>query len=275
MLIERLTIDYQEKVLFEKYTVEPPLRHELHFDNRGCFIYFKGVELNLFSAENRGKVRDQESVLFMCGHHYLDLLNQTGEQQVEIFVIHLYPEVLRKIFIQDLPQIIQKRELQKQSQVIASNEIISKFIDALDSYLQNPALINSELLELKVKELVMILLKTKYVDSVLELISDLYSKRRVRLKEVVELHFSSNLSLEEMAKLCGLSLSSFKREFKKEFNDSPKNYITTKRLEKAKELLKVTSMSISEIAYEVGFNDPLYFTRVFKKKSGISPSNFR
>lgn len=274
MVIEWLTFDYEEKILLEKYVVETPLRDELHFDNRGCFIYFKGVELNLLSPEHKQKVKDQQSVLFMCGHHYLDLLNKTGDQ-VEVFVIHLYPEVLRKVFIKDLPQIIEKKALQKQSQVIASDEIISKLIDSLEFYFQNPALVNNDLLELKIKELVLILVQSKYVDSVLEVISDLYSSRKARLREVIELHLYSNLNTEELAKLCGLSLSSFKRDFKKEFKDSPKNYITTRRLEKAQELLRVTPMSISEIAYEVGFNDPLYFARAFKKKVGVSPSNFR
>lgn len=85
----------------------------------------------------------------------------------------------------------------------------------------------------------------------------------------------TQLSIEELAKISQLSLFSFKREFKKEFYDSPKNYINTLRIKKAKELLQLSKMSISEIAYEVGFNDPLYFTRLFKKKVGTSPTSFR
>ncbi|MDW3197078.1 MAG: AraC family transcriptional regulator [Cytophagales bacterium] len=275
MLIDWLSFDYEDQVLLEKYVVKTPLRHELHFDNRGCFIYFKGVELNLLSPEFKGKVNDQESVLFKCGHHYLDLLNQTSEEHVEIFVLHLYPEVLRNIFIKDLPQIIQERAFEKQSQVIASNEVISKFIESLEFYFQNPTLVNNDLLELKMKELVLLLVQSKYLDSILELIEDLYSGKRVRLRKTIETHLYTDLSVEELASLCSLSLSSFKREFKKEFSDSPINYITTKRLEKARELLKVTSLSVSEIAYEVGFNDPLYFTRAFKKKFGLAPTNAR
>jgi AraC-like DNA-binding protein len=78
-----------------------------------------------------------------------------------------------------------------------------------------------------------------------------------------------------LAKLCNLSLSSFKREFKKVFDDSPANYILSAKIKKAKELLAISDLPINEIAYETGFNDPLYFTRQFKKKVGNSPSAYR
>ena len=105
--------------------------------------------------------------------------------------------------------------------------------------------------------------------------SDLYSAKKIHLKDIIELHLYSNLSIEELANLSNMSLSSFKREFKKEFNDSPNNYILMKKLKKAKELLSLTDKPINEIAYEIGFNDPLYFTRLFKKKIGPSPTTYR
>ncbi|WP_281989272.1 helix-turn-helix domain-containing protein [Aquimarina aggregata] len=55
----------------------------------------------------------------------------------------------------------------------------------------------------------------------------------------------------------------------------PNNYITDQKLKRAKELLRITEMPVSEIAYGVGFNDPLYFTRIFKKKIGGSPTEYR
>jgi AraC-like DNA-binding protein len=109
----------------------------------------------------------------------------------------------------------------------------------------------------------------------LELVADLYSANTVQVRKVIELHLFSNLKLDQLAKLCNLSLSSFKREFRKEFNDSPTNYINNKRLEKAQTLLTITNLSISEVAYETGFQDSLYFTRLFKNKIGIPPTLYR
>ena len=70
--------------------------------------------------------------------------------------------------------------------------------------------------------------------------------------------------------MSNLSLSSFKREFKKIFNNTPNNYITDQKIKRAKELLRITEMPVNEVAFEVGFNDPLYFTGIFKKKIGDS-----
>ncbi|MFK7906648.1 MAG: helix-turn-helix domain-containing protein [Chitinophagales bacterium] len=217
----------------------------------------------------------KEAVLLKCGSHFLDLLRETENNQIEVIVVHLYPKVLKKLYIGELPDIIEKQSNRKQSQVVASSDVIAKFIDSLEFYFQNPSLVNNDLLELKIKELILLLVQSKNVNSILELVADLYSTKTVHLKEVVELHLYSNLNRSQLAKLCNLSLSSFKREFKKEFNDSPNNYITGKRLEKAKELLIITDLPISEIAYEVGFQDPLYFTRLFKKNMDITPSNYR
>ena len=205
----------------------------------------------------------------------MDLLQQKEGETVEVIIVHLYPEILKKLYIGELPTLIEKSSYSKQSQVVASQDIISRFIDSLDFYFSNPTLVNNDLIELKIKELILLLVQTKNITSILELVADLYSAKSVHLKNIIELHLYSNLSIEELAKLSNLSISSFKRQFKKEFNDSPNNYIITKKIEKAKELLSITDIPISEIAYEIGFNDPLYFTRLFKNKTGTSPTSYR
>lgn len=275
MILARSTFKYQDKILVEKIKISTPFRYEAIFQNSGCFIYFKEKGPKLRSSEINVQVKNQEAILLKCGSHFIDLLKETDDERVEVIVVHLYPEVLKKLYVGELPKIIEKRSNSKQSQVIASNDIISRFIDSLDFYFQNPSLVNDDLLELKIKELVLLLIQSNYVSSILELVSDLYSSKSVRVKEVIHLHLYSNLNLEQLAKLCNLSLSSFKREFKREFNDSPNNYIIAKKIEKAKELLKITDLPISEIAYEIGFSDPLYFTRLFKKKAATSPTGFR
>ena len=170
---------------------------------------------------------------------------------------------------------LKKRGNSNQSQVIASSDIISKFIESLEFYFQNPTLVNDDLLELKIKELVLLLVQSNNIASIQELVVDLYSSKTVDLKEIIKLHLYSNLNSEDLARLCNMSPSSFQREFKKEFNDTPNSFINAKKLEKSKELLSITDLPISEIAYEIGFNDPLYFTRFFKNNTGHSPTKYR
>ncbi len=275
MIVDRHVFEYEHKVLIEKIVMKTPFKFEGIFQNRGCFIYFKDRAPKLLSSENNMQIQSQEAVLLKCGTHFLDLLQQKEDETVEAIIVHLYPEILKKLYVGELPALIEKRYYHKQGQIVASHDIISKFIDSLDFYFNNPTLVNNDLLELKIKELILLLIQTENITSILELVADLYSAKSVHLKNMIELHLFSNLSIEELAKLSNLSLSSFKRQFKTEFNDSPNNYIITKRIEKAKELLNITDMPVSGIAYEIGFNDPLYFTRMFKKKVGTSPTRYR
>jgi AraC-like DNA-binding protein len=275
MILDRHIFEYDNKVLIEKVIIRTPFMYEGVFQDRGCFIYFKDRAPKLLSSENNVQMKKQEAVLLKCGTHFLELLQQKDDETVEVIIVHLYPEILKKLYLGELPALVKKRSQSTQSQVVASNNIIAKFIESLEFYFTTPELVNNDLLELKIKELILLLVQSKNVSSILELVSELYSSKTILLKDIVELHLYSNLSLEALAKLNNMGLSSFKREFKKEFDDSPNNYIITKRLEKAKELLSISDKPINEIAYDIGFNDPLYLTRLFKKKIGTSPTAYR
>ncbi len=183
-----------------------PLKYEATFQNRGCFIYFKERGPQLLSPEDKIQLQPNEAVLLKCGHHFLELLKQSQDEEIEVIVIHLYPDLLKKLFIKELPELLAKRSQRKQSEVVASSDVISKFIESLEFYFQNPDLVNDDLLELKIKELILLLLQSKNIDSVEELMSDLYSSKAIQLKEVINLHLYSNLNVEELAKLCAMSL---------------------------------------------------------------------
>lgn len=87
--------------------------------------------------------------------------------------------------------------------------------------------------------------------------------------------YMDDWNVESMAKYCKLSVGYFSHLFKKRIGSSPMKYLTELRIEKAKELIATNSMSLSNIAQMTGFNDPLYFSRVFKKTTGIPPKEFQ
>ena len=74
---------------------------------------------------------------------------------------------------------------------------------------------------------------------------------------------------------CGLSEYHFIHLFREYTGFSPHAYVTRLRLDKAKDLMVSTTMNISEIAFAVGYANPLYFSRLFKRHTGLSPSRFR
>ena len=93
-------------------------------------------------------------------------------------------------------------------------------------------------------------------------------------KKLLDAHYSGSETTAELAELCNMSVTTFRRMFTKLFAMPPMEYKTNKRILRAKDLLLSGQYSISEAAHEVGFTDPNYFTRVFKAREGISPSEF-
>ena len=88
-------------------------------------------------------------------------------------------------------------------------------------------------------------------------------------------HYNSSWSIEKMAEFCNLSPDYLSHLFKKEYRITPVKYLTRIRLDKAKDFLANGNLSISDIAYLVGYSDPLYFSRTFKKAEQISPQQYR
>ena len=93
--------------------------------------------------------------------------------------------------------------------------------------------------------------------------------------DYVDSHLSEDISLEQMADYSGVSSFYLSKLFKEEKGVTFINFISDKRLEKARQLLSDTELSIKEITAEVGYNDQNYFSRIFKNKYGISPKEYR
>ncbi len=91
----------------------------------------------------------------------------------------------------------------------------------------------------------------------------------------IDSNYKNDITLEETASHCRLSSFYFSKLFKKRKKLTFIDYLTNRRIEEAKQLLLETNLSIKEISREVGYNDPNYFTRVFKRVLSTSPTSFR
>jgi len=155
------------------------------------------------------------------------------------------------------------------------NELSRSFFVSMLPYFSQTPPPPENLLELKFKELVLSLLTNSKNKHFLSYIATLSTEANPSLAEVMLNNFTFNLTLDEYAKLSCKSLPTFKREFKKIFNDTPARWVLKKRLALATELLENTSLSISEICYDCGFENQTHFSRVFKQRTGMSPLQFR
>jgi len=88
-------------------------------------------------------------------------------------------------------------------------------------------------------------------------------------------HYAQPLSRAEIARAIGVNGNYLSEIFRQELGLSPWEYLNRYRIKKAKDLLDHTDKSVTAIAFEVGFNDPAYFNRVFRKIVGMSPGQYR
>ncbi|HEY0827419.1 MAG TPA: AraC family transcriptional regulator, partial [Bacilli bacterium] len=91
----------------------------------------------------------------------------------------------------------------------------------------------------------------------------------------IENHYDQDITLQDISAHFYLSREYISRWFKQEFQENITDYISRKRMEKAKILLANRHMRIAEIAKIVGYQDEKYFSKVFKKLEGLSPNEYR
>ena len=115
----------------------------------------------------------------------------------------------------------------------------------------------------------------EYCDFVNEYSTQEYSSIVKKAVNYIKLHFESPLTLQEIAETIHVNASHLSRKFKTDTGMSIIDYINLNRIEAAKIYLKNNTASITEIAFIVGFNDVNYFSRVFKKALGLTPSQYR
>lgn len=102
-----------------------------------------------------------------------------------------------------------------------------------------------------------------------------YSEAVEKCLKIIERDYDKNISLDEVTKEVAVSKNYFCHIFKKEMNMSIWNYLTKVRLEKAKELLRKSDMKSYEIAFKVGYDNPSYFSKIFKKIEKMTPNEYR
>ena len=91
----------------------------------------------------------------------------------------------------------------------------------------------------------------------------------------IEQNFQNNITIEDIAAVCGINRSYFGKIFRNSIGRSPQEFLMNYRMVKATELLKLTSLSIAEIGSAVGYENQLHFSRAFKTIYGVSPREWR
>ena len=149
------------------------------------------------------------------------------------------------------------------------------FIESLSLLTQAGSKIQEEMKLLKFEELMLHLLNN-YPQKILAFHPTRKNDQEyLEIKKVIESNIMNNISVEELAFLCNMSLSTFKRKFTELYNTSPNKWILLQRMKMAKDLLLHYHEKPSEIYHKVGYENHSSFTQSFKQTYGLTPKDFQ
>ena len=158
---------------------------------------------------------------------------------------------------------------------VSPTPVMQAFYESVLSYFESGIVPAEDLLELKVRELLLNIITSRNNPTLIAYFCRLAQDGVDDLRDVMENSSLYNLDLQQYARLCNRSLSKFKRDFAATFNDSPGRWLLQKRIDHAQRLLIQTDKQIIDVALESGFSNVSHFDRVFKESTGVSPLKYR
>jgi AraC family transcriptional regulator, exoenzyme S synthesis regulatory protein ExsA len=262
-------------LLFTQYDCPQTTRKERFYLQSNVIIYVISGRRVFHKSKKTWDLREDTCVFLKKGTHVSEREEGEGWCVMTFFI----PDHFLKQLINDNERKLQLSSLTEASAdhiiPLVVNELSRSFFFSMLPYFTQVPPPPENLLELKFKELVLSLISHQQNRSLLSYLCNLRNDKYPSMEDIVQSNFTFNLTIEQYATLACKSVPTFKREFRKIFQDSPARWVTKKRLNLAKELLENTNLSVAEITFECGFENQTHFSRIFKEKIGMSPLKFR
>lgn len=223
----------------------------------------------VFNSSDRIKIENSHVVLLTAGSVLMS--EYVPEDSVSKSILIFFSnEFLRAFYL--------KHQLQENGAATESNMLMLSKDDFIRNYEASLSLLEPlndvHLQKVKLEEM-LLYLAGKHPAQLQSFIGQaLQSNVQQKIRETVLSSMDRNLTIDELAFLCNMSPSTFKRHFTKLFHTSPKKYFTENRMQKAKQLLKMKKR-VSEIYFELGYENLSSFSSEFKKHFGLSPKQFQ
>ncbi len=244
-------------------------------ENEACFGFINKGVMRVRTPGVTFDVGPQGSFLAKCQNFFLETDPRTHEEPItlEFTTVLLYKDIVEELMgVQLNPS---GGAVDYNTKTFELDSLLENFRAGLDIWLENPEMADEEMIGLKIKEFIILLLKKAQATNEVDFLSGLYQIKRTPFTDTIENNLYSTLSLEELATLCNMSVSSFKRKFDETYNEPPKKYIMRRKIERAQELLRTPDLRVSDVAFDSGFESLATFNRNFQSETGVSPSDYR
>ena len=275
MIEEYKTIEYKGKVVFHKMKVTSPERDLKPFqDKEACFMFVKKGVFSVRTPDQFITFKEDQGLLAKCFNFFIETTKEQRleERKMDFLGVFLFPSHVEDLLNLKLSN--SNKTVDFNIKNLQIDKLLKAYRESIEILIENPDIADEQMIETKIREFVLLISKSQNM-SPMDFLASMFKLNRTELEATIQNNLYSNLSVAQIAQLCAMSTSSFKRKFKETYNESPKKYMAKKKLEKAMDLLKNSSERISTIAYECGYDTISTFNRSFKLNNGISPSEFR
>lgn len=269
----RALLCHERAGVFHKYIQQDMVGIEF-FTNSACLAYVvQGIET--FHDPDGEAIRlSAGEMLLMPRNAYMvsDFLQQDGPLEAYLF---FFDERVASRFIKRSSR-TDRHDAEDPAPVkLLPNEAISQLAQSLDP-IYSKLSAKQELVELKLLEVLHLLSFSATQESLKRFLTFEQTDRpRRNIKQVMRDFPAHNLSIADFAELSGRSLSTFQRDFKRQFGQAPSQWLREARLQHAIELLRTSEETITSISMTVGYSDSSHFIKVFKNRFGRTPKQLR
>ena len=249
---------------------DPPLKNEVFFEEHAVIFILEG-EKKFVSSTQTIHVRKGNIVFIRRGYY---LMQETIDSNYRSLVFFFNEKLLKEFVGQHLELFnnsLLRNEENSTLLVFEITESLDKFTESIFPYFNLKTQYLNNFLRLKLHELLLHILEIDVSGQFKNILFSLYKGEKVDLDYLMQSYYLKPLSLDELSRLSGRSLSAFKRDFQEKFEISPALWIKNKRLEYAGLQLENTHKNVSEISMEIGYESVSHFIKAFKEKFGKTP----
>ena len=259
-----------EDIVIAKFcSVQSNYKHSSIITSNLLNIVYRGTKI-LHTVDGDIEIKEGEAFFITKGEYIMSEV--VGGEDYECLLIFFDHDITRKL-IAELPfQLNSNKSIDTKNVFkFEVDDFIQNTADTLKLYLEDKPKFSDELISLKLRELILLILGSKSKDNFISFCQNL-TLDKSDLKSFMESNFEKDLSIEEFARLSGRSSSGFKSEFKSLFDETPMQWVLRKRVEKGKFLIHELGYDVGTAALSVGFKTHAHFSRVYKKQFNANPS---
>lgn len=263
-----------DDLLFVEYTCDPGGPKAKIWSHTNYFTYVVSGKMTLKTLKKDYEIRSGESYFIKKGAF---IIPQFFEDIFCDMIIFIPDSFIRSVIDKHQIELSPSGRSKSTQTVIPLNldQTLIQYYQSLFAYFKELKPPSSILLKLKFEELILNILTQTNNKELIAYFHELHHNSCPSLTEIMEKNFNAKLSISEFARMTARSLSSFRRDFLKAYGLPPGEWLKEKRLLLSCQLLRATSNTIDDVAYECGFSSRTHFIRCFKERFGLSPSQFR